>query len=264
MDIGGGSPVPQPDALGRFNPQGGTTEAIFSVGATKRAYSALRSASHLKWIASITVGVPRSTAPFAVITGGGSASGKGALVTAHVSEQPANWAVIDADRFKVLIPEYSAQLAGNPDGAASFVHHESAHVARRAVRVAASRSLDLVFDTTLGNLEGTQEAIRALRGAGYYVRLDFADCDVEEALRREGERFQRTGRRVPADSVRWTNAAARDHLATLYREVDEVNLYITDAGPAPIMVATWSDEGGLQVFDAAHWATLQARGHRIK
>ena len=175
---------------------------------------------------------PTDRPPEAVITMGGTASGKTTL-TRQILGADKNRVNIDSDLNKLTIPEYEGLKESDPENAAQRVHEESKAISRRIMQKAVADGLDLIYDTTTGG--GGEKVLKQLKKMGYKVRVVYADVPVEEAVKRANERAESSedptnrGRIVPEDVIRDTHAKAAKAFNDLRNSpnVDEVQAFDT-------------------------------------
>ncbi|WP_145151804.1 zeta toxin family protein [Paenibacillus xylanexedens] len=171
--------------------------------------------------------------PFAFLMGGGSASGKTVLRGIIVDEQRAlgnDFLIIDADEIKKLLPEYPMLLKKDPKQMAKWLHDESSDIAAALLQNSAEKKLNTVYDGTMKNYEKYNEIISTLKSLGYKVRIVIADVDIDEAMRRNEDRFLRTGRFVPVSELRQSHIGVAAVFQQLKDRADEYILYDTSDG----------------------------------
>ena len=146
--------------------------------------------------------------PIAYLMGGGGGSGKGTVLR-KLREQgviPERGAVhIDPDRYTEANDVFKAIAAAGDGRGAPVVRKESGMIANRAQEAAIKRQADLIIDKTLGNPEKALAMIRALKDAGYEVRLFGVASDIGQAASRAVARASGNGRWVPFEVL------AEDH-----------------------------------------------------
>jgi hypothetical protein len=145
---------------------------------------------HLPLLAKIAHGVPPVETPTLFMTGGGYGSGK-SVVVEHTFPK-ANEAVhVDPDGLKKGIPEFHDLAAKGDAGAATAVHEESSHVAKRAVKENLESDRHVVYDssgdTGIEKLHGKVQDFRKA-GAQRVVANYAFPGSIEEAISRADSR----------------------------------------------------------------------------
>ncbi|MCP1136295.1 zeta toxin family protein [Paenibacillus polysaccharolyticus] len=171
--------------------------------------------------------------PIAFLMGGGSASGKTWLRGLIMEEQEAlgnAFLIIDADEIKSMLPEYISLLQTDPKEMAKILHDESSDIALALLHDSAEKKLNTIYDGTMKNYEKYDRIITKLKQLGYQVRLVIADVDIDEAMRRNEQRFQRTGRFVPVMELRQSHIGVAAVFHQLKDRADEYVLYDTFDG----------------------------------
>lgn len=175
---------------------------------------------------------PTDRPPEAIITMGGTASGKTTL-TRQILGADTNRVNIDSDTNKLSIPEYEGLKDSDPDNAAARVHEESKAISRRTIQKAVQKGLDFIYDTSTGG--GGEKLFKKLKDLGYNVRVVYADVPVEEAIKRAEERAKSSedpsnrDRIVPEDVIRQKHTEAAKAFNELRNSpnVDEVRAFDT-------------------------------------
>lgn len=175
---------------------------------------------------------PTDRPPEAIITMGGTASGKTTL-TRQILGADTNRVNIDSDTNKLSIPEYEGLKDSDPDNAAARVHEESKAISRRTIQKAVQKGLDFIYDTSTGG--GGEKLFKKLKDLGYNVRVVYADVPVEEAIKRAEERAKSSedpsnrDRIVPEDVIRQKHTEAAKAFNALRNSpnVDEVRAFDT-------------------------------------
>lgn len=179
---------------------------------------------------------PVGREPEAIITMGGTASGKTTL-TRQILGADNNRVNVDSDLNKLTIPEYEGLKESDPDNAAARVHEESKAISWRTMKKAINKGLDFVYDSSTGGggSEGGPKLVKKLKDLGYNVKLVYADVPVKEAIKRAKERAESSedptnrGRIIPEDVIRDKHVEAAKAFNTLRNSphVDEVRAFDT-------------------------------------
>ncbi|AKG36316.1 zeta toxin family protein [Paenibacillus durus] len=175
-------------------------------------------------------GFPSQEKPIAFLMGGGSASGKSwlrKLICEEQSELGNEFLIIDADEIKELLPEHSELIQKYPEQAASVLHDESSDIASKLLDSSAQKSHNLIYDGTMKNYSKYHRIISLLKDYGYIIRIVIADVDIDEAIRRNDERFKATKRLVPKVELINSHVRVAEVFLKLKDQVDEYLLYDT-------------------------------------
>ena len=203
-------------------------------------FSAARQLLHNRIVESIRAGVPASDSPEFVLMGGGTAAGKSNVVKSGSVHLPDSHVLIDSDAIKSELPEYHERLRAGDVGAASWVHEESSHLAKRAMKESFAAHQNVVLDGT-GNssLKAVAEKAADARAHGYTVRGEYVTCPTEQAVARAKDRAERTGRQVPESAIRAIHSSVSRIFPQAVAEgvYDKANLWDTERG-TPVLVAS--------------------------
>jgi ADP-ribose pyrophosphatase YjhB (NUDIX family) len=189
--------------------------------------------------------------PTVYVLGGSSGTGKTIARTSGFSGIPSynDAVVIDPDDAKMVMPEarywYERQL---PD-AANLTHAESRALAASLMRRASSEGIDMTYDTSGQFNDGNKDLIN-WRKAGYKIVAHYFFSPDDVILKRNAERFERTGRMVPDWIPPVINRNLYFQLPNLDAFFDELFVYDTTNDPMnPIMVARRAINEQLEVMD---------------
>lgn len=195
---------------------------------------------------------PKDRPPEAIITVGGTASGKTTL-TKTILGDDTNRVNVDTDANKLKIPEYEGLKKTDPKKAAARVHDESKAISKRIVQQAAQKGLDFIYDTSTGG--GGDALFGKLKDLGYKVRMVYADLPTDEALARSRKRALESkdpinkGRFVPDEVVRQKHQQAAQSFQGYKSSpnIDEIHAFdTTEKTPRKF----YSKEGGKeQILD---------------
>jgi predicted ABC-type ATPase len=202
--------------------------------------------------------------PVAILTGGGSASGKGCISKPLREPRKDDFAWIDSDEIKAKLPEFQQKEKAGDHGAASYVHAESCDVVSNAIDGAIAKNVSFVYDNTMSNPASVKTMIDTLHAHGYYVRVLYADLPVEKALERAKKRGEQTGRYVPEDIIRSIHAGCLQTLSELSGLADRVDVYSTDVPMGAPAKFVYHRDAHMKTVDADELAQLQARGGLLK
>jgi predicted ABC-type ATPase len=205
--------------------------------------------------------------PIAWVMGGGGASGKGTILAdlKAQGEVPERGAVhIDPDAIKVGkhgisgIPEYRAMVARGDSRAAAVVHEESSQIAQQVRERAVAGKYDLILDRTLGDPAKGVKELKALKDAGYEVRLFGVTVDPGEAVRRAVKRAKgREGRFVPLDQLLKAHKGFAGAFESYAAMADSARLF--DNSGAAYRTVAESTADGLQIVDEQAYNSFRGR-----
>lgn len=201
--------------------------------------------------------------PIAYVMGGGGASGKGTILNDLRKQgliQAADAVHIDPDDIKASIPEWDLIVAAGDSRAAAITHEESSLIAKRVQKRAMEGGYDLVLDVTLGHVPKGRQTLKALKEAGYEVRLFGVTIDPAVALVRMFGRARATGRFVPPQMMLEAHQGFTPAFAEYADLVDEARLYDNTDGRVNLAEKVG---GGLTVNDQAAYNEAVARSGQI-
>ncbi|WP_186057461.1 zeta toxin family protein, partial [Burkholderia gladioli] len=109
-------------------------------------------------------GSREQAAPTAILLGGQPGAGKTALARQAMAELGARGGavLIDADRMRENLPQYSQLLRQNPQHAADLTHVEAGRWSGRLTSAASEARRNLVIDGTMRNPESLRNLARRL------------------------------------------------------------------------------------------------------
>lgn len=174
--------------------------------------------------------VLRQEQPVAILMGGGSASGKSWLRGLIHQEQQVlgnEFIIIDADEIKELLPEYTELTQKCPERTAMILHDESSDIAYKLLEVSAEGDHHFIYDGTMKNFTKYDGIIYMLKEKNYTIRIVIADVDIDEAIRRNEQRFKDTGRLVPRPELVNSHVNVAKVFLQLKDKVDEYVLFDT-------------------------------------
>ena len=189
--------------------------------------------------------------PTVYVLGGSSGTGKTYARNSGFAGIPSynDAVVIDPDDAKMVMPEarywYERQL---PD-AANLTHAESRALAASLMRRAASEGVDMTYDTS-GQFNDGNKDLTNWRQSGYKIIAHYFFSPDDVILKRNAERFERTGRMVPDWIPPVINRNLYFQLPNLDPFFDELFVYDTTNDPMnPILVARRAINEQLEVMD---------------
>lgn len=205
---------------------------------------------------------PEGRKPRVTFMGGGGASGKGwvrDILEKQGKISTENRVALDPDEIKNSIPEYQRIIDKGDSRAARMVHYESADIGQRIQDRAVERGLDVVNDVTLGNPHYAKESLRQFKDADYDVHLVGVTADPVDAVKRNFDRAQETGRYVPVDVQLEAHKGFSQGFLEYLDMVNSAELWDTN-GPEPRLIAEkkpGSDE--LTVYDDEAWEAFKKK-----
>ena len=200
--------------------------------------------------------------PIAVLTGGGSGSGKSSVLKEIMPPLRDSLVHIDADEMKGLLPEYQKMLAEKDDRAAEIAHPESSALVQQAIQASVDGNKSFVYDSTFSRKNDMEKLINRLKGMGYEVHIVYVDLPVEVAKERSDLRAKETGRKVPHEIIEAAHKGATETLSAVHHLADSVSIFSTaEPGVKPV----FSRSGQTKVVsDEATFKDMHDRGHLIK
>ena len=148
-----------------------------------------------------------SEQPTFVMLGGRGGSGKSSLK--GLAYDPEKTVVIDADKIKTMLPEYSDLFQQKSKYAglnAWEVHEESSDIVKEALEIAKERGINVVLDGTMSSTNSALKKIAPFKEAGYRIEGAYMYLPREEStLRGMGRGMNldysnvESGRFVPVD-----------------------------------------------------------------
>lgn len=202
--------------------------------------------------------------PIAYIMGGGGASGKGTILKrltklGAVSDEGV--VHVDPDAIKERLPEYKQIVERGDSRAAATVHEESSTIAKRVVAEALAKKTDIVLDRTMADEAKALKEIRALKEAGYEVRLFGVTVDPFSAIRRADKRAKRSGRYVPPKELLKAHRGFSGAFETLAKEVDSARLFNNEVaeGQMASVIASKDSGNSLKVVDQEAYNVFRER-----
>jgi predicted ABC-type ATPase len=206
---------------------------------------------------------PVGRKPIANVMGGGTGVGKSTVEKMLIAED-LNLANINADNFKLPIPEYAHYKIVDPENAAHLVHDESKMITQRVLAEATGRGLDFTYDATTAGTSGP-ELIHSLFKQGYDVRAFFVDIPEKMAVARAKWRAENSsdpaniGRYVPPGVIHTTHLGSAGNFFILKDnpELTSIKLYDNSVkGPPRLIYQRTNVNGHLgqeKIYDKARF-----------
>lgn len=205
----------------------------------------------------------------AIFTAGGAASGKSGLAGQSSNQEfnldvPDGAVYINPDDIKAMIPEYKAlQKLGRSDIAAAATHEESSDLAKLMTAIAMQQNYPIIVDGTgnsrIGKFGGK---LKAARDKGYDVEARYAHVPVDEALRREQIRAEKTGRKVAESLLRKQHkTVAQSYQDAIQIPGVHVKVYSTVKRGRPTLIAEKTPDQSLLVHDQDQYAEHLAKAN---
>lgn len=223
----------------------------------------------------LSTGVPMDE-PVMVFMGGGSGAGKGTLLRSGIVAQPGltfddkgnavTGVKADSDEVKTGLPEYGRMKRNGDDRAAALAHEESSFIAKRALDESLERGFSTMLDGTgdSGADKMMAKIQRARDKGAKRVVGEYVTIPTEEAVRRATERAERTGRKVPMDTITGTHRAVSEVFPQLAgaNAFDELRLWDNSNadGAGPRLVYEKVD-GVERVHDPVAYADFLAKAN---
>ena len=167
--------------------------------------------------------------PVVIVMLGAPGSGKSTIRTQLYGNEP-GYAVVDADGFKELLPEYRLAVANSDRLAAARSHEESSLIAKQTRDAAIAGRYNFVMDGTGANLTNYLKMMDTLRDAGYEIRLLMPNSSVESGLQRNSIRSNLIGRYVPPLFLRKLYREIPKNFFPLAAKADEATLIQSGSG----------------------------------
>lgn len=243
-----------------------------NLNAERRKVHAAIVANHFEGI-SATKGEKTAT-----ILGGGPASGKSSVISSGMvnTGEAGHTITVDPDHIKQMLPGYT-EMALHTDEAAGFFHEESSALAKTLYKQTLDYGANAVYDGTGdGSVGSLQAKIRAAQDAGYKANGEYVTIDVEEAIRRNQNRYEEAKQqylngessvapRLPnPDIVRKTHAAVTDISLECAKDFDLINVWDNNVpfGEKPILIATGGGGKPLKAVDREKFEAYLKKGSK--
>jgi predicted ABC-type ATPase len=224
--------TPLPEGAEKFKtsdvPEGKTTAEVYAPG-TPEYWE--REALHRKIRQEFldkAKPVPEGQQPVAIVTGGGTASGKSSFVRMrNLDENAVN---IDTDRVKTRLPEYREWKETDSANASKRVHKEASGISKDMLNEAIEQRKNIVIDSTTSGADDLNK-IQNLKDKGYKVILHFMDIPTDLAIERERFRAENSpyeenrGRKTPRENIEATHKGAAEAFFKLKDIANEAHVW---------------------------------------
>lgn len=206
-------------------------------------YTSGRQALQERIIRNYTKGYTASSDTIYML-GGAPANGKSTLVDSGLLPHPKGAMVVDADKVKVMIPEYRNMLKSQDKelirAAANFVHEESSMIGKRIQQQAFDRNIATVIDgVNDGSYEKVSDKVFKMRKqTGKRVRADYVSLDTDLSVKLAQIRAEKTGREVPLKFIKDNNREISKLIPKLIdgKVFDELYLWDTNINGTPRLI----------------------------
>ena len=204
--------------------------------------------------------VKSSDKPIAILTGGGSGSGKTSVIEASLGNMKDQMVHVDADDIKKSIPEYNELVAKDSPTAAAQAHDESSDLSSELINRSIAEKKPFLYDSTMKNKEKFERLAKKLKENGYEVHIVFADCPLEEAKARAAARAKITGRKVPDSVIEESHSGAISGLKHLSKFADSTSVFSTAGKPPPRLAYSKSGKPPKTTTDKTLYRDMKKRG----
>jgi energy-coupling factor transporter ATP-binding protein EcfA2 len=191
-----------------------------------------------RWILSKVENYLPVEKPRLIFTAGAMGSGKTHSLRAlsHLIDLNINnTLIIDPDRFKEIIPEYSDYKKANLESAGTLVHKESVLMSELALHYALHHKLNIVVDGSLKDWEwhrGEFQRIRETHPAYDTIEIFYVQTDWDIVLKRANDRGLITGRHIKPVVLRAVYDAVPISIENLIEYVDKIYEVINNTTPS--------------------------------
>lgn len=212
---------------------------------------------------------PAEGKPKAIFTAGGAASGKSSLAGQATPDRnldvPEGAVYINPDDIKEMLPEYNElKRRGREDIAACATHEESSDLAKLMTALAMQQHYPIIVDGTGNSHVGKfGSKLQAAADNGYDVEARYAHVPVDEALKRERIRAEKTGRKVAEPLLRDQHkTVAQSYTQDVINRANvHVKVYSTVQRGRPTLIAEKPAQQPLQVHDPEQYAQHVAKAN---
>ena len=200
--------------------------------------------------------------PVSYMMGGGPASGKSTSVDSGHIKLPDNRVEINADHIKGMLPEYKHLTGVKDERAAGFAHEESSYLSRKIIDAAVAKGCNLNLDGTGDSgIESLTKKVKQMRTGGRTVKASYVTLDTNLAVKIEGIRAQKTGRKVNQGFLRHAHKKVSQIVPDAIKKglFDEFDLYDNNIKGVSRPVAS-AKKGELVIHDKKLWNDFLAKG----
>lgn len=205
---------------------------------------------------------PEGERPVAILTGGGSASGKSSVISEVMKNFSKDLVHVDADKIKEELPEYKEMTANKDERAAAYSHEESSHLTSEMIKQSVNSNKSFLYDSTFSKPEKFQKLVKDLQDKGYMVHVVFVDLPAEEAHKRAAARAAKTGRKVPKEIIETSHKGAIQTLNSVHDLPHSVSVYSNKGKKPELKFARFGNQR--PVMDESHLEEMRQRGHLVK
>jgi predicted kinase len=181
-----------------------------------------------------TTGKNEDIQPFAILVGGGTASGKTQLrkeiIEEELNKNSISYSLVDADEIKLHLPHYHELLVTDPCHAAALVHKESTLIRDLALERLIQMRTSFLYEGTMAKSRSYLDLVKKLKKADYLIHIWIADVPLKVARNRSKDREKITGRRVPDSVILNTHKQIPRTFLLLKNVVHTYQLFDTQAG----------------------------------
>lgn len=130
--------------------------------------------------------------PVIILVGGQPGAGKTSLVTSGVKDLAAHGATVQivGDNLRSYHPQYDAYQRNDPALASQLTHHDAGIWTDKLLLEAASRRLNIVFETTMRSPDAVAFIAQQARAAGYRVETRIVAVNERESWQGCLSRFE--------------------------------------------------------------------------
>lgn len=222
-----------------------------------------RQALHDQIIADTLGGHAPQPDPEMLFMGGGGGAGKSTVLNeSGLLRKPTDTVMVNADDFKLMLPEAKQMMANGDSMWAGFVHEESSYLAKRARIEALRGGLNVTMDAVGSNAARVAEQVAQAKALGYHTRAAYISIEPSSGVARAIKRFDdavargEPGRWIDPDVVRAAHVDANAAWQQVVNSVDEALLIDNETSPFTIARAV---AGNVTVADPDAWAQYLTR-----
>lgn len=219
-----------------------TTQSLYSVNGV---YSTEREIIHREIVEYFLQGKTNITIPEAILTGGGSGSGKSTAVKLYFEIKDEHDAtaltLIDADEIKKQLPEYKKLIEQDVRKMAEILHDESSDISQKLIEICIRERRDFLYDGTMKNFPKYEQLIKELKTKNYTVNGIVVDTSIIVALNRSAKRFEEEFRNVPDKIIIESHVKVAETFFKIKEMFDSYTLF-DNSGEFPVIIASKLDD----------------------